>query len=113
VFANGTPIDIERRKIDFLMTCTACLVCFISTVNDSNKKKKTITSGARSGHITKLKQSIILRYLWEHHALKNVNSCWNTKITFYLGTCVGQNSNLHLNAVHFFNASVEQTSVAA
>jgi hypothetical protein len=46
------------------MTCTACLVCFISTVNDRNKKKKTFTSGASSGHITKLKQSIILRCLW-------------------------------------------------
>ncbi len=49
------------------MTRTTCLVCFISTVNDYNKKKKekkTITSGASSGHITILKQSIILRCLW-------------------------------------------------
>jgi hypothetical protein len=33
-------IDIERRKIDCLMTRTACLVCFIITVNNSNKKKR-------------------------------------------------------------------------
>jgi hypothetical protein len=47
------------------MTRTACLVCFISTVNDRNKKKKRrlFMSGASSGHITKLKQSIILRCL--------------------------------------------------
>ncbi len=38
--------------------------------------------------------------------LNNVNSCWNTKISFYLETSDGQNSNLHLNVVHFFNASV-------
>ncbi len=51
------------------MTRTACLVCFISTVNDRNnkkKEKKTITSCASSRHITKLKQSIILRCLWLH-----------------------------------------------
>jgi hypothetical protein len=52
------------------MTPTACLVGFISTVNDRNKKRKEkniITSGASSGHITKLKQSIILRCLWVQH----------------------------------------------
>ena len=45
--------------------------------------------------------------------LKNVDSCWNTKITFYLETSGGQNSTLLFNAVHFFNASVNLTSVAA
>jgi len=39
----------------------------------------------------------------EQHALKNVNSCWNTKISFYLETSGGQNYNLYLNVVHFFN----------
>jgi hypothetical protein len=34
-----STIDIERRKIDCLMTGTACLICFISTVNDHNKKE--------------------------------------------------------------------------
>ncbi len=36
----------------------------------------------------------------EHHALKNVNSCWNTQITFYLKTFGGENSILYLNVVH-------------
>jgi len=44
--ANGTPIDIERRKIDFLMTRTACLFCFIRTVNDRNKKKRRLLRAA-------------------------------------------------------------------
>ncbi len=42
----------------------------------------------------------------EHRTLKNVNSCWNTKFYFYLETSGGQNSNLFLNIVYFFNASV-------
>jgi hypothetical protein len=37
---------------------------------------------------------------------KNVNRCWNTKITFYLETPGGQISNLYFNVVHFFNTSV-------
>ncbi len=49
------------------MVHTACLVSFISTVNSCSKKKKEkkpITSGASSRHITKLKQSILVRCLW-------------------------------------------------
>ncbi len=49
------------------MARTACLVCFISTVNGRSKKeeKKAIMSCASSGHITKLKQSIFaFRYLY-------------------------------------------------
>ncbi len=38
----------------------------------------------------------------EQRALKNINSCWKTKITFYLETSGGQSSNLYLNVVHFF-----------
>ncbi len=49
----------------------------------------------------------------EQHTFKNVNSCWNTKITAYLETSGGQNSNLYLNVVHFFNTGVNKTSVAA
>jgi hypothetical protein len=44
------------------MACTACLVCFISTVKQlqqKKKEKKPIMSFASSGHITKLKQSIL------------------------------------------------------
>ncbi len=39
--------------------------------------------------------------------------CWNTQSSFYSETSGGQNSNLHLNVVHFFNTSVNQTSVGA
>ncbi len=41
------------------MVRTACLVCFISTVNDSNEKKKPIKTSASSGHLTYLEQSIV------------------------------------------------------
>jgi hypothetical protein len=43
------------------MVRTTCLVCFISTVNGCIKKekKKPIKTGASSGHITNLKQSIL------------------------------------------------------
>ncbi len=49
----------------------------------------------------------------EQHALKIVNSCLNTNIYSYLETSDGQSSNLYLNVVHFFNTSVNLTSVAA
>jgi hypothetical protein len=45
------------RDIDYLMAPTACLVCFISTVN-GHIKKKGEKCGASSGHITNLKQYI-------------------------------------------------------
>jgi hypothetical protein len=41
------------------------------------------------------------------HALKNVNSCRNTIITFYLETSGGESSNLDLNVVYFINTSVK------
>ncbi len=47
----------------------------------------------------------------EQHA-KNVNNYWNTNIYSYLETSVSQSSNLYLNVVHFFNACVNETSVA-
>jgi hypothetical protein len=37
----------------------------------------------------------------------------NSNIYSYLETSGGQSSNLYLNVVHFFNSSVDQTSVAA
>jgi hypothetical protein len=48
-------------NIDCLMAHTACLVCFISTVNGRSKKKKKQPwkTGASSGHITNLEQSIL------------------------------------------------------
>jgi len=42
----------------------------------------------------------------EQHALKNANNCLNANIYSYLETSGGQSSNLYLNVVHFFNASV-------
>ncbi len=49
----------------------------------------------------------------EQHTLKNVNNCLNTNSYSYLETSYGQCSNLYLNVVHFFNTTVNQTSVAA
>ncbi len=45
--------------------------------------------------------------------LKNVNNCLNTNIHSYSEISGGQGSNLYLNVVPFFNASVNYTSVAA
>ncbi len=52
------------------MACTACLICFISTVNGHcNKKRKRKEeaypwkAGASSGHTTNLKQSILRRLI--------------------------------------------------
>jgi hypothetical protein len=44
---------------------------------------------------------------------KNENNCWNTNIYSDLETSGGQSSNLYLPVVHFFNTSVDYTSVAA
>jgi len=44
--------------------------------------------------------------LMVQHNLKNVNNCLNTNIYSYLETSAGQSSNLYLNDVNFFNASV-------
>ncbi len=41
------------------MVRTACLVFFISTVNGRSKKKKPWKTGASSGHMTNLKQSLL------------------------------------------------------
>ncbi len=51
--------------------------------------------------------------LFEQRALKNVNNCLNTNIYSYLKTSGGQSSDLYLTVVHFFNTSVDYTSVAA
>jgi hypothetical protein len=51
--------------------------------------------------------------IMEQHSLKNVNTCLNTNIYSYLGTSGGQRSNPYLNVVHFFNASINKTPVAA
>ncbi len=81
-------------------------------------------SDASSGHITKLKQSIILRCLCFLSSRKyfiltlvntlangsaffeNVNNCSNINIYSYFQTSGGQSYNLYLNVIHFFNHSV-------
>ncbi len=42
----------------------------------------------------------------EQHALENLNNDLNTNISSYLETSGRQSSNLYLNVVNFFNASV-------
>ncbi len=42
----------------------------------------------------------------EQRTLTNVNNYPNTNIYSYLVTSGGQSSNLYLNVVHFFNASI-------
>ncbi len=49
-----------------------------------------------------------------HIAMKGGREYYTTAaISFYLETSGVQNSNRYLNVVHFFNASVDLTSVAA
>ncbi len=45
--------------------------------------------------------------------MKNVNICLNTNIYSYLETSGGLSYKLYINVVHFFNTSVNKTSVAA
>jgi hypothetical protein len=49
----------------------------------------------------------------EQCTLKNVNNCMNTNIYSYLETPGGKSYNLCLNVVHFFNTSINKTSVTA
>ncbi len=45
--------------------------------------------------------------------LEKMKNCFNTDIYSYLETSAGQSSNLYLSVVHYFNTSLNQTSVAA
>jgi hypothetical protein len=47
----------------------------------------------------------------EHRSLKNVSNSLIINIYSYLETSGSQSSNLYVNAVHFFNISVNKTSV--
>ncbi len=49
----------------------------------------------------------------EQQALKNVNNYLNANIYSCLETSGGQSSNLYSHVVHFFNKSVNLTSVLA
>jgi len=58
MFVEKWLVHRHLINIDCLTVHTACLVWFISTVNGKGKKKPWKT-GASSGHITNLKQSIL------------------------------------------------------
>jgi len=49
----------------------------------------------------------------EQRTSKIVSNCFNTNIYSYLETSGGQSLNQYLNVVHYFNTSVDQTSVTA
>ncbi len=49
----------------------------------------------------------------EQHALKICKQFFEYQCLLFLETSCGQSSNLYLNVVPFFNASVNKTSVAA
>jgi hypothetical protein len=57
-----------------------------------------------SWHTYYLQYSVLIKQ-W-NSALKNLNNCLNINIYSYLKTSGGQSSILYLNAVHFFNTSV-------
>jgi hypothetical protein len=53
------------RKDRLIMACTTCLfVSFVLLVAAAKKGKRLGRCGTSSGHTTKIKQSIIFRYLW-------------------------------------------------
>ncbi len=51
--------------------------------------------------------------IMEERTLKNANNYLNSNIYPYLETSGGQSLALFLNVVHFLNASVNYTSMAA
>ncbi len=73
------------------MVCTACLVCFISTANGCNNKKKKrkveaypLKAGASSGHITNLRHSILETFNIYGILGFQVLSMWCPTIDIYL-----------------------------
>jgi hypothetical protein len=75
----------------------------------AKKEKKPIKTGAGSGHITKQTSRNLfwrLSISMGTAYFKNVNNYLNTNIYSYLETSGGKSYNLYLNAVHFFNTSV-------
>jgi hypothetical protein len=53
-------------NIDCLMACTACLVCFISTVKGCSKKAENALEGVAlvAGTQQNLSNLLFFRYLW-------------------------------------------------
>jgi hypothetical protein len=60
------------------MARTACLVCFISTVN-GHSKKKGYKCGSSSGHITNFKQSIFSYDMKNTKLPRKLYACANAK----------------------------------
>jgi hypothetical protein len=92
----------HQRNIDCLIARTACLVCFISTVNGRSKteRKEAATSGASRGHITKLRQSIILRCLWFRSRKKDGRNFFHS-LPMYPGACT-----IKLCSVYLFTGAL-------
>ncbi len=89
--------DYVARKITFIFTTSSkCVGCQWPII------RKPIS---RTFHIIYLLNGIA--------HFKNVNNYLNTNIFSYLETSGSRSSNLYLNVVHFFNTSVDKTSVAA
>ncbi len=67
-------------NIDWWMTCTAGLVCLISTVKKRRRRSLPWKTGTSSWDITNLKQSIfVFWYLWSDEK----NSCRYYPLCFY------------------------------
>jgi hypothetical protein len=66
----------------------------------------TIVNDSTSWSTTLESQIMLLESSIEQRALKSVQNCWNANMSFYLETSGGQNFNLYLDVVHFFNTSV-------
>ena len=97
-------IHRHLSNIDCLKARTACLLCFISTVNGRNKKKKPIKTGTSRGHITNLKQSILETF--------NIYDCnWTTLVPADL-TPLNEDCNLlsELTSFSFWNTFLIELS---
>ncbi len=93
--------------------------CIFSRVRPSYEQ--AVSDLDRPMHILLWVQVAHSSFIEGSHMTKNTASAhfkrckkyWNTNISFYIETSGGQNSNIYLNVVHFFNTSVNQTFVAA
>jgi hypothetical protein len=65
-----------------------------------------VTAIRRYCHLSVAKDDNQVRRIMEQRALKYIYNCLNNNIYSYLQTSGGQSSNLYLNVVQFFNASV-------
>jgi hypothetical protein len=78
---------------------------FFSFLAAANNSTKETNKAGGTCHWSVYLTQMSMRAM-EQRALKNVNKHLNTNIYTYLETSGGQSSNLYLNAVHFFNTSI-------